>query len=953
MNAGTPACQQAFRTLLQCLTQRFGAPYTPFSGPADPASPFSSHLMTLPPEVRAPTRSKPPLAQATPAMRQYLEIKRQHRDAIVFCRIGDFYEMFYEDALVASRALEIALTSRSKDSSGGAIPMCGVPAHSVDQYLARLVQKGFRVAICDQVEDPRQARGVVRREVVRVVSPGTLTDAAYLDAREPAFLAAIAPGAAVAPARHPAGGKAAGAPPPGDLRGETRGVALIDISTGEFLCAEYTGEAGLQAMADELQVIRPREIVVPAGAEAAGLLPESLAEVPVTKVPDWSFEPEAARKALCAQLQTTSLEGFGLEGTRDAVRAAGALVQYLRDTQKADLQHVRGITLKQTADRLIVDAITLQHLEVFQAADGGRQGSLLHAIDRTVTAMGGRLLRGWLLRPLVQLEQIRDRLDAVEDFAFRATERGKFRDVLRSVQDIERLVSRAAMGIAGPRDLVSLRSSVAAVPRTRQVLEGMQAPLVTTLVAELDDLADVRSDIEKTLVDDPPALAREGGVIRERVDAELDRLREVSRGGKRVIAEMEERERERTGIGSLKIRFNRVFGYYIEVSRANLHLVPGDYQRKQTIAGGERFTTPALKQHEEQVVGADERILEHEIRLFDALRARVAAEAPRIQDVARGLAVLDVLAALAETAAVANYVKPHVHDADDLAITDGRHPVVERHSPEAFVPNDVALDTGAAQLVILTGPNMGGKSTYLRQTAIICIMAQAGSFVPARQARLPIVDRVFARVGASDNISRNQSTFMAEMQETSNILRSATSKSLVVLDEIGRGTATFDGLSIAWAVAEHLAGNQGARPKTLFATHYHELTELADVLPGVVNYHVAAREWRDDIIFLRKVLPGRSDRSYGIQVARLAGLPETVIARARAILAALEQDALARGGRPSLARSANEPEQRQLGLFTEPAGEKLIDRLRSVDLDQTTPLDALKLLAELKEEACE
>ncbi len=876
-------------------------------------------------------------------MRQYLEVKRQYRDAIVFCRIGDFYEMFYEDALVASRALEIALTSRSKDPKGTAIPMCGVPVHAADGYLARLVRKGFRVAICDQVEDPRQARGVVRREVVRVVSPGTLADAAYLEAREPAFLVALAPAETATLSR-----------PGGREREVGCGVALLDVSTGEFLCAEYAGSAGMQALADELQVLRPREFLVPAEIDPSGLIPESLADVPLTKVPEWSFDAERARKALCAQLQTSGLDGFGLEDRRDAVRAAGALVQYLRDTQKADLAHVRSIRLKQSADCLILDAITLKHLEVLQSADGGRQSSLLSEIDRTVTSMGGRMLRSWLVRPLVALEAIRDRLDAVEDFAFHAIERGKFRDTLRMVQDLERLVARAALGTAGPRDLVSLRTSLAAVPRMRQILDALQAPLVTTLVAQLDDLADLRAAIETTLVDDPPALAREGGAIRDRVDPELDALREVSRSGKRIIAEMEERERARTGIGSLKIRYNRVFGYYIEVSRANLNAVPEDYQRKQTIAGGERFVTPALKEHEERVLGADERILEHEIRIFEALRARVAAESPRIQDTARAVAMLDVLAALAETAAVANYVKPHVHDGDDLVITDGRHPVVERRSPDAFVPNDLALDPSGSQLVILTGPNMGGKSTYLRQAALICLLAQAGSFVPARQARLPILDRIFARVGASDNISRNQSTFMAEMQETANILHAATSKSLVVLDEIGRGTATFDGLSIAWAVAEYLASNGRARPKTLFATHYHELTELADVLPGVANYHVAAREWRDDIVFLRKVLPGRSDRSYGIQVARLAGLPRAVVARARAILDALEQDALARGGRPSLARAPHEPPQQQLTLFQAARpGEHLVDRLRSLDLDRTTPLEALRLLAELKQEAGE
>ena len=551
--------------------------------------------------------------------------------------------------------------------------------------------------------------------------------------------------------------------------------------------------------------------------------------------------------------------------------------------------------------------------------------------------------------------------------AFRSTERAKFRDTLKSVQDLERLVARAALGTAGPRDLVSLGQSLIAVPRVKNVLADVQAPLLRSLVAELDDLADVRDDIERTLTDDPPVFARDGGFTRDGIDAELDDLKTISRSGRQVIAEMEEGERARTGISSLKVRFNRVFGYYIEISKSNLHAVPADYQRKQTIAGGERFTTPALKEYETKVLGADERILERELEIFERLRTRVGAEAPRIQDTARALATLDVLAALAETAAVSNYTKPHIHEGEEFLVADARHPVVERFAAGAFVPNDIDLDGTTRQLVILTGPNMGGKSTYLRQTALLPLLAQIGSFVPAKDAKLPIVDRIFARVGASDNIARGQSTFMVEMQETANILQTATSRSLVVLDEIGRGTSTFDGLSIAWAVAEHLATNPRARPKTLFATHYHELTDLADSLPSVVNAHVAAREWKDDIIFLRKILPGRSDRSYGIQVARLAGLPPGVIARAREILGGLERDELSRGGRPTLSGAAGDPASSQLGLFAKPTDgpdgttsasasprtpgheEEIARRLRGTDVDDTTPRRALELLGELKQ----
>ncbi len=896
-------------------------------------------------------------------MRQYLDAKRQFRDAIVFFRMGDFYEMFYEDALVAARALDLTLTSRSKDAGGNGIPMCGLPYHAVDGYLTRMVKKGFRVAICEQVEDPRKAKGLVKREVVRVVSPGTLTDASYLDAREPALLMAVVarePGAAARAAR--SGG-------PGPLFG----AALVDVSTGDFTVAEYQGDAGLRALADDIAILRPREIVLAAESDLASRIPEiAHLRLPVTTVEGWTFEDETARRALTDHFRTQGLEGFGIAARPAAIQAAGGLLAYLRDTQKADLAHIRGLRYRASDDALAIDPVTLKHLEVVAGAEGTADGSLLHEIDRTVTAMGGRLLRSWLLRPLTTLEPIRNRLDAVEELAFRTTDRGKFRDALKAVHDMERLVGRAALGSAGPRDLVALRHSLGAIPRIRTTLSACAAPLIGSLVASIDDLADLRDTIERTLIDEPPALARDGGFTRDGMDADLDELKTISRSGRQVIAEMEEAERARTGISSLKVRYNRVFGYYIEISKSNLHAVPPDYHRKQTVAGGERFTTPALKEYEEKVLGADERILERELQIFEALRAGVAAESGRVQDTARALATLDVLAGLAETATVSNYTKPHVHEGDEFVVTDARHPVVERRAADAFVPNDVDLNGTTRQLVILTGPNMGGKSTYLRQTALIPLLAQIGSFVPARDAKVPIVDRLFARVGASDNIARGQSTFMVEMQETANILHTASSRSLVVLDEIGRGTSTFDGLSIAWAVAEYLATNPVSRPKTLFATHYHELTDLADAVPGVVNAHVSAREWKDDIVFLRKIVPGRSDRSYGIQVARLAGLPPAVVTRAREILAGLERDELSRGGRPTLSGAPGDPRSSQLTLFGTPVIDEsavspdgaaipgsgpavsatphpVLDRLRSLDLDGTTPRDALDILAQLQQ----
>jgi DNA mismatch repair protein MutS len=856
-------------------------------------------------------------------MRQYLDVKRQHRDAIVLFRMGDFYEMFYEDALTAARVLELTLTSRAKDSAGGSIPMCGVPYHAVETYLSRLVKKGFRVAICDQVEDPKTAKGIVRREVTRVVSPGTFLDGSYLEAREPALLAAIVP------------------PGPDGVWG----LACLDVSTAEFATGEFAGAGAAAALAAEIAVLRPREILAADPALLQALLPDPAPRV--TVVDALTFEIARAHDTLCRQFGTASLTGFGLDGLRAATAAAGAIVSYVQQTQRGDVAHIRDISVRVATDAVAIDPVTLRHLNAVEGVEGGRAGSLLDTLDRTITSMGGRKLRQWLMRPLVALAPIQDRLDAVEDYAFRSTERAKLRDLLKSMHDLERLVARISLATAGPRDVVGLAQSLALLPRLLTISAPMQAPLVRSLLAAIDELADVREAIDRTIVAEPPALARDGGVIRDGVDPGLDDLRQISRGGKASIAALEDAERARTGIASLKVRYNRVFGYYIEITKSNLPSVPADYIRKQTIAGGERFITPALKEHEDRVLGADERIEARELELFEALRLRVAGESVRILETARAVATLDALAALADAAAAFNYTRPHVHEDDEFVAIEARHPIVERYV-SAFVPNDVQLDATARQLTILTGPNMGGKSTYLRQVALVALMAQAGSFVPARSAKLGIVDRIFARVGASDNIARGQSTFMVEMQETATILHTATAKSLVILDEIGRGTATFDGLSLAWAVAEHLASNDRARPRTIFATHYHELTDLADALGGVVNAHVTAREFRDEIVFLHKIVAGRSDRSYGIQVARLAGLPAAVVRRAAEILASLEADELTRGGRPSLS-GAPAAEQRQLGLFTsEPVPHPVLERLRQVDVDRLSPLEALNLLADLK-----
>jgi DNA mismatch repair protein MutS len=870
----------------------------------------------------------PAASTPTPAMQQYHRAKAEHPGALVFFRMGDFYELFYEDAVVASRALEIALTSRSTDRDGTPIPMCGVPWHAATTYVARLVRQGHRVAICEQVEDPRTAKGVVRREVVRVVTPGTQLEPAALDSTDTSYVMAVAPGA-------------------GAL-----GAAWLDASTGEFFVAQWAGPARWDRLRDEIGATRPREVLLPPGAALPPWLTDPAqpeGSLPRTELEARSFDGRATRMDLLAHFGVLTLEAFGCEALPEAAAAAGAALHYVRETQKRDLTHVTSLQTRTAGDELVIDGLTRRNLELVESlADGSRRGTLLDTLDRTRTAMGARMLRDWLLRPLVTLAAIQDRLDAVEELAFRTLERGRLRETLEPVQDLERIVGRVTLGTASPRDLSALARSLRAVPAAQEALAELLAPLARAQVKDLDPPLEVAEWVETTLVDDPPASADEGGLVREGVDAELDALREASRGGRGVIAAIEQRERQRTGIASLKVRFNRVFGYYIEVSRPNLGLVPPDYVRKQTVAGGERFITPELKEHEGKVLQADERILEKEEAIFEDLRARVAGAARRVQQTARAVAALDVLSALAEVATRHDYVKPRLSRGDELVYVEGRHPVMERLLDGPFVANDLHLGgEGAARLFVITGPNMGGKSTFLRQTALIALMAQMGSFVPAREAKLALLDRIFTRVGATDHILRGQSTFMVEMQETAHILRHATRRSLVLLDEIGRGTATYDGLSIAWAVAEHVARDQGG-PKTLFATHYHELTDLSADLPLVANLHVSAREWKDSVVFLRKIEPGGSDRSFGIQVARLAGLPATVVTRAQEVLRNLESAEFDSNGRARLARSLDDGSPgRQLPLFSS-AQDGVLEDLRKAALDHLTPVQALALLAELQ-----
>src|SRR5712692_9335546 len=888
---------------------------------------------------------------STPLMRQYHAIKSRYPHALVLFRLGDFYELFYEDAIVASRELQITLTSRNRER-GQPVPMCGVPYHAAETYIARLIRGGYKVAICDQMEPPSAGKKLVRREVVRVITPGTATGLQVLEPKENNFLAAVA--------RHP--------------QGVPLGLAYMEISAGEFRATEFSGPAAEERLRDELALLRPREILLPRPATLfSSALPTELDSTGgiETRLEEWIFRPDYGERMLTEQFGTVGLEGFGLADHPQAVCAAGALVHYLRETsakgagedgarEAAPLQHLDRVRYYEQQDALVLDSVSVRNLELVAplfAEDPGRgpATTLLACLDETSTGMGARLLRSWILRPQVARQEIELRLNAVEELKTHTVLREEIRNDLAGVLDLERRASRVTLGLASPRDLLALRQSLAHVPLLRGFLANCASARLAALHAELDELADVRERIERAIAEDAPAHGRgpeaEPGVMRRGYNAELDELRELSQRSRQFIAAMEERERRRTGIASLKIRFNQVFGYYIEVSKPNLHLVPADFERKQTLVNAERFTTPELKEYERKVLAADERILELERRLFVELRGWLAEQAGRLRRTAAGVAQLDVLANFARLAALRNYTRPEFDAAGELLIVAGRHPVIEQllaQRGERFVPNDLYLDDAGQQLLLITGPNMGGKSTYLRQAALIVLMAQMGSFVPARQARLPLTDRIFTRIGASDNLAGGRSTFLVEMSEVAAILNTATPASLVLLDEVGRGTATFDGLSIAWAVVEHLQAH--TRSRTMFATHYHELTELAELLPGVKNVHVSVKESGSDIVFLRRVEPGSADKSYGIEVARLAGLPRSVIERAREILLLHEQSEHQLSEKLSPGAAAtSEPPAEQQAMFT-PIDREVLEALRQADLDNLKPLDALNLLAQLKKQ---
>ena len=884
-------------------------------------------------------------------LRQYQELKQQHPGTLLFFRLGDFYELFFDDALTGSRELQITLTARHKES-GNPVPMCGVPHHSAANYIARLVRKGYRVAICEQTEEAGKTKKLVRREVVRIVTPGTPIDPQLLEAREPVFLAAVC------------------------SAGETIGAAFLDISTGEFRVTQESGHDSWTRIRAALESYSPRELLFPASlgplikssltgkvqtaplplAEGNGVEPVSATEygfaATLTALDDWQWQKDDCTTLLLDHFKVRTLDGYGLARKDEATRAAGACLRYARETQRAAAAHVTDLVYFEPQDHLVLDSVTVKNLELVESLAGGSGRSLLQVIDATVTGMGGRLLRSWLLRPCVKRGEVEARLAAVQDLFASHAKRDKLRTLLKEVSDLERVVGRISLGSATPRDLVAMLRSLNQVPAIREVLSGFNSSLIEVLVENTDELPDIRSLIARSISDDPPVKLTDGDTIRDGYSAELDELRSTSRNAKQIIAALEATERTRSGIHNLRIRFNGVFGYFIEVSKANAARVPVEYERRQTLANAERFTTPELRDWEKKVLGAEERIVQLETELFTDVCRQIAAETKRIQTTARALAALDVLASSAETSARRRYTRPALHDGDELEIIQGRHPVIEAFIDEPFVPNSVFLNNSTDRLLIITGPNMGGKSTVLRQTAIICILAQTGCFVPAERARLPLLDRIWTRVGASDDLTRGRSTFMVEMTETAAILHSATPRSLVLLDEIGRGTATFDGLSIAWAVAEYLHNSPDHAAKTLFATHYHELTELAERLPGAQNYQITATEREGEVVFLHRLERGRASKSYGIEVARLAGLPPAVLANAREVLARLERYELdvfeEKEATSAIEKAGRRRAAAQASLF-DLANQRVIEEIRTAS-DSLSADEAKELLLRLKED---
>ena len=876
------------------------------------------------------------MAGLSPMMAQYMETKKQYQDCILFYRLGDFYEMFFDDALTASRELEITLTGKECGLEERA-PMCGVPYHAVDSYLSRLVQKGYKVAIAEQMEDPKQAKGLVKREVIRVVTPGTITSSQALDETKNNYLMAIV------------------------YLGDKMGVSVADITTGDFLVTEVGSE---RSLFDEINKFSPAEIIYNDAFAMSGISLDEMRDryhFAVSAVDSHYFQDESCRKVLKEHFKVNGLEGLGLGDYDSGVIAAGAVLQYLYETQKTTMDHLTSIVPYSTGNYMVLDSSTRRNLELLETMrEKQKRGSLLWVLDNTRTAMGARLLRTWIEQPLIHKEEILERQKAIEELNMNYISREELREYLNPVYDLERLIGRISYKSANPRDLLAFRNSIAMVPYMKQLLQEFTCANLKALEEEMDPLEDLNDLISRAIAEEPPVTVREGGIIRDGFHEEADRLRHAKTEGKTWLAELEARERDKTGIKNLKVKYNKVFGYYFEVTNSFKDLVPDYFIRKQTLTNAERYTTDELKELEDVILGAEDKLFSLEYELFCQVRDAVGAQVVRIQKTARAIAETDVYASLSTVATRNDYVKPSINEKGVIQIKAGRHPVVEKMMrDDLFVSNDTYLDNGKNRISIITGPNMAGKSTYMRQTALIVLMAQIGSFVPASQANIGICDRIFTRVGASDDLASGQSTFMVEMTEVANILRNATRNSLLILDEIGRGTSTFDGLSIAWAVVEHISNTRLLGAKTLFATHYHELTELEGLMSGVNNYCIAVKEQGDDIVFLRKIVKGGADKSYGIQVAKLAGVPDTVINRAKELVEQLvDTDLTARtreiaGANASASSHKPVPrpddvEMSQLTLFDTVREDDIIREIKDMELGNMTPIDALNTLYRLQ-----
>lgn len=879
------------------------------------------------------------MSKLTPMMQQYMEIKQKHKDCLMLFRLGDFYELFFEDAEVASRELEITLTARDCGLENRA-PMCGVPYHAADGYIDRLVSKGYKVAICEQVEDASEAKGIVKRDVIRVITPGTLIDTNLLEDKRNNYLLSLY------------------------ISTVGCGLSYVDISTGEFLCTEIIGDEIEQKVIDEISKVEPTEIIyfIEEGSTSSNLIEDikKRFSIYISVYDSWIFEKDHAINQIKDQFNIVGVEGLGFHSNHLGIQSTGSLLYYLKSTQKRSLTHINKINLYAFEEKMILDIFTRRNLELTETIRGkNKKGSLLWVLDKTLTAMGGRMIRRWIEEPLLNVEIINQRLQAVEVLKEDILLRRELKESLKQIYDLERLSGKIAFGSANPRDLVALKKSIYFLPTIKQLFDNKTTGLLGQLLTNIDPLDDIRNLIDMSILEDPSLYLKDGGIIKEGYNKDLDELQRASKEGKHWIAKLEQQEKDRTGIKSLKVGYNKIFGYYIEISKSNLHLAPESYIRKQTLANCERYITPELKEIETKILGAEEKIVDIEYELFIEIRNILSLEIERIQRTANAIAELDVLYSFAEVAGENNYIKPTVNDSEVIDIQEGRHPVVEKVlENDMFISNDTYINTEDEQLLIITGPNMAGKSTYMRQVALIVLMAQIGSFVPAYSATIGITDRIFTRVGANDDLSQGQSTFMVEMSEMASIINLATKKSLLIVDEIGRGTSTFDGLSIAWSVAEYICKTLGS--KTLFSTHYHELTQLSETYIGIKNYRVSVKEDKDQIIFLHKVLKGSADKSYGIQVARLAGLPKDIINRANDILIDLERknsdednhsNEVEKKSEVALTNNnidINKEEQLKFEDFVEL---EIIKDLKHINLLETTPIDALNILYKLQKKA--